>query len=192
MQVCKYILDSGLVVVQNMLYLNALSLTCPNNSRLVKELRLETKYVLCIRSITTFSGIRALKEAGVITTGSFTSVHDKMILLQYQLLKTNTFVDEVSLKAELFAKGDRNRKDFMMQRQLVGFYLMQDLPDWERRLPIEVYGRLAVLLQSGTFTKEEDKAIMQWVDMYGLTKWNALARTLGRSYAQAGLAAKTR
>ena len=116
--------------------------------------------MLCIRSITTFSGIRALKEAGVITTGSFTSVHDKMILLQYQLLKTNTFVDEVSLKAELFAKGDRNRKDFMMQRQLVGFYLMQDLPDWERRLPIEVYGRLAVLLQSGTFTKEEDKAIL--------------------------------
>ena len=34
-KVCKHILDSGLVVVQKMLYLNALSLTTSNNSRLV-------------------------------------------------------------------------------------------------------------------------------------------------------------
>ena len=36
-QVCKHILDSGLIVVQKMLYLNALSLTSPNNSRLVND-----------------------------------------------------------------------------------------------------------------------------------------------------------
>ena len=101
-------------------------------------------------------------------------------------------MDEISLKAELFAKGDRYRKDFMMQRQLVGFFLLQDMSDGERRLPIEVYGRLAVLLQSGTFTEEEDKAILAWVDKHGLTKWNALARTLGRSYAGAGFAVKSR
>ena len=80
----------------------------------------------------------------------------------------------------------------MMQRQLVGFFLLQDLPDDERRLPIEVYGRLAVLLQSGTFTEEEDKAIMAWVDKHGPNQWNALARTLGRSYARAGVAVKSR
>ena len=80
----------------------------------------------------------------------------------------------------------------MMQRQLVGFFLLQDLPDDERRLPIEVYGRLAVLLQSGSFSEEEDKAILAWVDKHGLTKWNILARTLGRCYAQAGCAVKSR
>ena len=144
------------------------------------------------RSISTFSGVRALRKSGEITVGSFTTIHDKNILSKYQLLKANTCVDEVSLKAELFAKGDRNRKDFMMQRQLVGLFLTQDLPDGERRLPIEVYGRLAVLLQSRPFTEEEDKAILEWVDKQGLTKWNALARTLGRSYAQAGVAVKDR
>ena len=144
------------------------------------------------RSITTFSGVRELKKSGEITVGSFTAIHDKRILLNYQLLKTDTCVDEISLKTELFAKGDRYQKDFMMQRQLVGFFLLQDLPDDERRLPIEVYGRLAVLLQSGSFTEEEDKAILAWVDKHGLTKWNILARTLGRCYAQAGCAVKSR
>ena len=49
-QVCKHILDSGLIVVQKMLYLNALSLTSPNNSRLVngEDLRPETfDFVFC-------------------------------------------------------------------------------------------------------------------------------------------------
>ena len=133
-----------------------------------------------------------MKKSGEIVVGDYTALHDKEILLQYQILKSNTQVEDTALKSELFARGDRNQKEFMMQRQLVGFYLMQDLPDEERRLPIEVYGRLAVLLFSGAFTEEEDKAILTWVDEHGLTKWNALARTLGRNYAQGGMAVKSR
>ena len=133
-----------------------------------------------------------MKKSGEIVVGDYTALHDKEILLQYQILKSNTQVEDTALKSELFARGDRNQKEFMMQRQLVGFYLMQDLPDQERRLPIEVYGRLAVLLFSGAFTEEEDKAILNWVDEHGLTKWNALARTLGRNYAQGGMAVKSR
>ena len=89
-----------------------------------------------------------MKKSGEIIVGDYTALHDKEILLQYQILKSNTQVEDTALKSELFARGDRNKKEFMMQRQLVGFYLMQDLPDQERRLPIEVYGRLAVLLLS--------------------------------------------
>ena len=47
-QVCKHILDSGLIVVQKMLYLNALSLTAPNNSRLVNGDNLLKPFLNCV------------------------------------------------------------------------------------------------------------------------------------------------
>jgi len=82
--------------------------------------------------------------------------------------------------------GDSMDKDFMLKRQLVGFWLLQGTKDGERRLPMQVYTKLAALLFSGSFTEEEDAAILTWVDKHGPTRWAELARNLGRRYLSAG------
>merc|ERR1719266_1891885 len=69
---------------------------------------------------------------------------------------------------------------------------MQGTKDSDRRLPMEVYTKLAVLLYSGSFTEEEDAAILAWVDKHGATRWAELARNLGRRYLNAGITVRTR
>ena len=70
--------------------------------------------------------------------------------------------------------GNPLDRDFMFKRQLVGFYLM--------RYPVEALNRLASILYSGNFTKEEDKAILAWVEEHGPNNWTSLAGSLGRNY----------
>ena len=41
------------------------------------------------------------------------------------------------------------------------------------------------MLYSGSFTEEEDAAILAWVDKHGATRWTELARNLGRNYINA-------
>ena len=67
--------------------------------------------------------------------------------------------------------GNPLDRNFMFKRQLVGFYLM--------RYPVEALNRLASILYSGNFTKEEDKA---WVEEHGPNNWTSLAGSLGRNY----------
>merc|ERR1719266_2657926 len=69
---------------------------------------------------------------------------------------------------------------------------MQGTKDSERRLPMQVYTKLAVLLYSGSFTEEEDAAILAWVDKHGATRWAEFARNLGRKYLKAGNSVRTR
>ena len=97
---------------------------------------------------------------------------------------------------ELFAanKGSGNNwdEDFMLKRQLAGFWLLQGMKDGDRRLPMEVYTKLAVVLYSGSFTEEEDAAILAWVDKHGATRWAELARNLGRRSPFASISVWTR
>ena len=68
---------------------------------------------------------------------------------------------------------------------------MCGMKDGDRRLPMQVYNKLAVLLYSGSFTEEEDAAILAWVDKHGATRWAELARNLGRRYLQARVVVTT-
>ena len=52
--------------------------------------------------------------------------------------------------------------------------------------------RLNVILHGGKFTKEEDQAILAWVEENGETGWTYLARALGRNYLRAGAAVQER
>ena len=70
----------------------------------------------------------------------------------------------------------------MLKRQLVGFYLLNGLKDSHLRLPVEAINRLASILYSRKFTKDDDNAILAWVDQHGPKKWTALAKSLDRYY----------
>merc|ERR1719319_1884209 len=73
-----------------------------------------------------------------------------------------------------------------MERQLVGFYLLQGMKDGDRRLPMEAINKVNTLTSGGRFTKEEDGRILAWVEEHGPTRWAELARTLGRAGHNAG------
>merc|ERR1719500_968242 len=130
--------------------------------------------------------IKRMKGTGEIVSGKFDSEDEKRIKDNYMDLVNAAGVDETELQKQLFASNTGRDKSFMLQRQLVGFSLLQGLEDQDRRLPMEVYTKLAVYLFSGTFTKMEDAAILSWVEEQGPTRWAELARSLGRKYLQAG------
>ena len=125
-------------------------------------------------------------------TGNFTIEDDEIIKDNFESLLVETGVDKAELKRELFAK--RKEKSFMLKRQLVGFHLIQGLPDGEKRLPVEAYNRLATLLTS-TFTKEDDGNILAWVDEHGPTlwaKWAKLADKIGKIGPNGGIVVRQR
>ena len=169
--VCLFILGEGLLVNQQILFLDALSL----------------------RNRKSVSHIGELKRNKILRSGGFTLKSDKLLMQQYKRLLRETKVEEGALKTELFSEekvditsSSRREKCFLLKRQLVGFYLLKELPDGDQRLPTEVYGRLATLLFSGNFNNEEDAEILAWVKEHGATKWSHLARRLGRCYPKAG------
>lgn len=178
--VCSFILGEGLVVNQQILFLDALSLRTPSGSRTAH--------------------IKDLKRSKMLKSGGFTMQSDKLLLHQYERLLRKAKVDEGALKVELFSEektdeksySTRREKLFLLKRQLVGFWLLQKLPDGDIRLPTEVYARLATLLFSGNFTKEDDAVILAWVEEHGATKWSHLAQRLGRCYPKAGDGVKQR
>ena len=170
--VCSVILSEGLKVNQQILFLDALSL----RNTIHKNIH-----------------IKELKRTKILKSGGFTMRSDKLLLQQYERLLKKAKVDERALKVELFSEekidltsSTRREKWFLLKRQLVGFWLLQELPDGDRRLPTEVYARLATLLFSGNFTKEDDVVILAWVEEHGARKWSHLAQRLGRCYPKAG------
>ena len=176
--VCSFILGEGLVVNQQVLFLDGLSLSNTGQGSHIKE----------------------LKRSKILKSGGFTMQGDKLLLHQYERLLRKAKVDEGALKVELFSEektdektsSSRREKLFLFKRQLVGFWLMQELPDGDKRLPTEVYARLATLLFSGNFTKEDDAVILAWVEEHGATKWSRLAQRLGRCYPKASNGVKQR
>ena len=129
-----------------------------------------------------------MKEQGLIKTGSFTSEEDQSILSQYQRLLSETKVDQEKLEGEMYSK--KKSRSFMLQRQLVGFYLLQELSHGHMRMPVEVFSRLGTLGSHGAFTEEEEVAILAWVEQHGPKDWTLLALKLGRKYLLAGNSVK--
>ena len=143
-----------------------------------------------------YAEIKEMKHCGTVKLGKFNKEDEASILQRFETLLAKTGLDKEALMEELFAanKGRINswNEDFMLKRQLAGFYLMQGMKDGEQRLPMEVYTKLAVLLYSGRFTEEEDAAILAWVDKHGATRWAELARNLGRMYLNASSTIRNR
>jgi len=178
-KVCSYLLGKDLAVNQTILHLNAIGFSS-------------------IQGQGTYgTGVKELKKSGNLVTGHLNVKCDEIILEQFELLVSQTKVDRAALAADLLKEvRSRLQRDFMLQRQLVGFFLVQGLAalgrQHEKRLPVEVVIRLAKLLSCGNFTKEDDTLILAWVDEHGPVKWRQLARSIGRNYPNAGVSVKTR
>ena len=132
------------------------------------------------------SGVKELMEKQKIKKGRYTVRDAEKIQSNFVSLCTFANVESNALKEELFPKVKTSEREFLLKRQLVGFYLQQDLPSGGSRLPVEVFGKLATLLFAGSFSEEEDSAILAWVDEHGPKDWTKLARSLGRHYPTAG------
>ena len=137
-----------------------------------------------------YKEIQEMKERGEVKVGGFTAKDDQMLLANLEKLLKDAGVNKVDFQTDFFSDG--KNKAFKLQRQLVGFSLLQGLEEGDRRLPMEVYFKLATLLSSGTFTEEEDAAILAWVEEHGPTRWTELARSLGRTYQKSGERVKER
>jgi len=177
--VCLHILSKNLIVNQDILELDALSLS----SHSYKEAKGNAK-------------IREMEQSGAVKVGKFNTKDDEAIKRGFKALIDETAVDEAALVEELFAENEgvnrwRNEA-FMLKRQLVGFWFLQFVKNGNMRLPMKAYDKLNVLLVGGKFTKRDDKAILAWVDEYGETGWADLARSLGRNYLGAGPAVQGR
>jgi hypothetical protein len=168
--VCRHILRGRLAVNRDLLGLDALSLNGHSN-----------------RGQKGYEEISQWDEEGLIKKGKFNAEDDEIILTNFKSLVAEANVDREAFRAELFAenKGNNGDREFMLKRQLVGFSLLQGLAGGARRLPLQAYSRLGVLLTGGTFTRAEDAAILAWVEERGATGWAELARSLGRTYLKA-------
>jgi len=140
--------------------------------------------------------IQEMKQRGAVKKGKLNKEDETAIEKRFETLLAETGLDKEALMEELFAahKGSPFNwdEDFMLKRQLAGFWLLQGMKDGDRRLPMEVYTKLAVVLYSGSFTEEEDAAILAWVDKHGATRWAELARNLERMYINAGQSVRNR
>jgi len=178
-RVCSHLLAKNLAVNQTILHINAIG---------VSSIQGQGTYGM---------GVKELKKSGNLVTGHLNVKCDKIILEQFELLVSQTKVDKTALETDLL-KGVQSRveREFMLQRQLVGFFLLQGLAalgrQHEKRLPVEAVIRLAKLLSCGNFTKEDDTLILAWVDEHGPVKWRQLARSIGRNYPNAGVSVKAR
>ena len=140
--------------------------------------------------------IREMKQSGKVKVGKFNKEDESVIKERFETLLAETRLDKDALLEELFAANQGSGfgwdEDFMLKRQLAGFWLLKGMKDGDSRLPMKVYDKLAVVHFSGNFTKEEDAIILDWVDKHGTTRWAKLARKLGRRYLMAGSTVRTR
>ena len=137
-----------------------------------------------------YSEIREAKKSNSIKVGKFTAEDEELVEELFMLLAKQAGVEEETLKSELFSR--KQDKEFMLKRQLVGFFLLHDLEDRDMRLPVEVVNQLWTMHISGTFSKEDDTAIEGWVARNGPVKWPELARSLERSYPGAAESVRCR
>jgi len=126
-----------------------------------------------------YRDIREMKDREELKLKGFTSEDMKVIKRNYQSLVKMARVKKKLLDAELAERS--RKKSFHLQRQLVGFYLLQGLDDGDRRLPVEVVAQLCVMYKTKPFTEEEDRHVLEWVEEMGPTGWKQLAQDLGRS-----------
>ena len=72
--------------------------------------------------------IMRLRAAGGLKIGKYTSAHDDLILSAFHNLCHQIAADQKALESELFSPG-RHKICFLLQQNLVGFYLLQKLED---------------------------------------------------------------
>ena len=89
-----------------------------------------------------YAEIQEMKQHGAVKKGKLNKEDEAAIEKRFEILLAETNLDKEALMEELFAanKGCINNwdKDFMLKRQLAGFYLLQGMKDGNRRLPMEV------------------------------------------------------
>ena len=109
-RVCSHLLAKNLAVNQTILHINAIG---------VSSIQGQGTYGM---------GVKELKKSGNLVTGHLNVKCDEIILEQFELLVSQTKVDKTALEADLL-KGVQSRveREFMLQRQLVGFFLLQGL-----------------------------------------------------------------
>ena len=90
-----------------------------------------------------YNKVRELRKGNSIKVGKMTVDDEELIEELFALLAKQAGVEQEILKSELFSK--KQDKEFMLKRQLVGFFLLHDLEDGDMRLPVEVINQLWIL-----------------------------------------------
>merc|ERR1719154_77366 len=124
--------------------------------------------------------------ADIKVTG-FTPAEDEIIRDNWKRLLSEVNLDkkEEQILQEMFASY-RREEVFEMKKNIVGFFLSQNLP--EVRLATEVQHRAKLLLwrRTGRFTPEEDQRIIDFANKQGddaKPRWGKLARHMRRQDA---------
>ena len=129
--------------------------------------------------------MKDLEDRGLLIFGKYNVQVENVLKSNFTTLVENSQVDQNDLEVELFARqgpGNTPDREFLLKRQLIGFFLLNGLENSHLRLPVEALNRLAGSLFGKKFTKKEDKAILAWVDKVGPRKWTDLAWSLNRHY----------
>ena len=113
------------------------------------------------RSKSKDTSLKELEDRGLLIFGKYNVQVENVLKSNFSSLVQNSQVDQNDLEVELFARqGPRNtrHREFLLKRQLIGFFLLNGLENSHLRLPVEALNRLAGSLFGKKFTKKEDKA----------------------------------
>merc|ERR1712179_169921 len=114
-----------------------------------------------------------------IKFGKYSKTDDAIIERNWKSLIEDLGIDEAKAVHEVF-KTKSEKKDHGIKRNIIGYYLSQELPDI--RLATDVFHRAWLLncVKKGFFSADEDRIILDSVEAEG-RKFVKLARQLGRS-----------
>ena len=116
------ITKDNLGVSPEIMHLNALSLGCHKDSR------------------PAYANVVNLRKIGKIKTGNYSSYDLSIMAKNFELLLEEVGVDRSELLREICPSQGGGREHLLM-RQLFGLFLIQGLPDQEKRLPVEAFSR---------------------------------------------------
>ena len=116
------IMRDNLRVNPEIMHLNALSLGCHKDSR------------------PAYANVVNLRKLGKIKTGNYSSYDRSIMAKNFELLLEEVGVDRSELLREICPSHGGGREHLLM-RHLFGLFLIQGLPDQEKRLPVEAFSR---------------------------------------------------
>jgi len=114
-----------------------------------------------------------------VKTGRYSMEEDSIIMTNWKELTKDLELNEEDTVEELF-KNTSKDEELGKKRNIIGYFLSQGLTNI--RLATEVYQRARTVrcARKGDFTKEEDEAILKFVEKEG-EQWTKLAIMLRRS-----------
>ena len=116
------IMRDNLRVNPEIMHLNALSLGCHKDSR------------------PAYANVVNLRKLGKIKTGNYSSSDRSIMAKNFELLLEEVGVGRSELLREICPSQGGGREHLLM-RHLFGLFLIQGLPDQEKRLPVEAFSR---------------------------------------------------